>query len=622
MIETPVADEESLIGTEVGGYRLITELGNGGMGTVYFGEHLLIGRRSAIKILHTEFAQDEDLLERFLTEARAVNDIRHPNVVEITDIGRINNRPYIVMELLEGETLGERLEREGTLQDGPVVRITRQMASALGTAHERGIIHRDLKPENIFLTNHPDFPDHLKLLDFGIAKLIGPTKSGKKTRVGMLLGTPTYMSPEQCRGEEEIGPASDIYSLGIVLYEMVCGRPPFMADNLNRIIIAHATEMPSSPLERKPDVAPWLSELIMRMLAKAPSSRPANMREVRELLEPARPARVVPVVQQPASSVQEVERREEVEAHVVVNKLVALLLKRLEEDRLSLPSMPGIAAECMQVLQNSIQTFATVARVVERDPHLASRVLKLANSAAFQSRHPATSIEQAISRVGTGGLTAALVEFSLHEVFVSRNNQIRSAFRGMWEHSLAVALLSKDIATSHGKGEVDPSTAYLGGLLHDIGKPVVASFLLDAEKMMDPDTAKAEWLTESVWKKVIDGAHRTVGQALARKWELAPEVADVIGKVDKYNVERPRCSVNVVRLANALAKREGLYVGKPNEAEMHEAIGAGRTLLGLNDEDLARTCNNLYGRVGTLVDGKAKTDDKEKAKLGEKKPRS
>lgn len=605
-----MANEPSLSGTELGGYRLVTELGSGGMGTVYFGEHMLIGRRAAIKILHPEFAQDSELVERFLTEARAVNDIRHPNVVEITDVGRFQDRPYIVMELLEGETLGERLEREGPLQDAPVVRITRQMASALGTAHERGIIHRDLKPENIFLTNHPDFPDHLKLLDFGIAKLIGPARAGKKTRAGVLLGTPAYMSPEQCKGEEDIGAASDIYSLGIVLYEMVVGRPPFMADNLNRIIIAHATEAPVPAIERNADVPPWLNDLIMRMLAKEPADRPTNMREVRELLEPARPRKPAKASEpKPALSVEEIERREEVEALVVVDKLIQLLMKRLEADRLTLPTMPGIAAECLQVLRDPVQTFASVADVVSRDPHLASRVLKLANSAAFQRRTAAATIEQAVSRIGTEGLTAALVEFSLHEVFVSRNNQIRSAFRGMWEHSLAVALLAKDIAVAHGRNEIDPNTAYLGGLLHDVGKPMVASFLLEAEKMMDPDTAKSEWLTESVWKKVIDRAHRSVGQALARRWELAEEVSEVIASVDRYTVEKPRSTINVVRLANALAKREGLYVGKPKEAEIHDAIGAGRTLLGLTDQDLARVCNNLYGRVGTLVDG----NDKRKA---------
>ena len=174
----------SMVGKVVGGYRLVTAMRSGGMGTVYYGEHTLIGRRAAIKILHPEVARNPQVLARFLTEARAANDIRHPNVVEITDIGQMGDLHYIVMSFLEGETLGERIERCRMIDEDATVRIVRQVASALAAAHDHGIVHRDLKPENIFLLNHPDYPDYVKVLDFGIAKLNGAERDGCRARDG------------------------------------------------------------------------------------------------------------------------------------------------------------------------------------------------------------------------------------------------------------------------------------------------------------------------------------------------------------------------------------------------------------------------------------------------------
>jgi serine/threonine-protein kinase len=186
-----------LLGTVVGNYRLVTEIGSGGMGTVYYAEHTVIGRRAAIKVLHPEIARDAKAVSRFLTEAKAANEIRHPNVVEITDIGQQGDLHYIVMSFLEGETLGERLERQPVMDEPSTIRIARQVASALGAAHEAGIVHRDLKPENIFLMNHPEFPDYVKVLDFGIAKLVNPDpEASGRTGLGTAVGTPKYMSPE------------------------------------------------------------------------------------------------------------------------------------------------------------------------------------------------------------------------------------------------------------------------------------------------------------------------------------------------------------------------------------------------------------------------------------------
>jgi putative nucleotidyltransferase with HDIG domain len=589
---------QGLLGTVVGGYRLVTELGSGGMGTVYYAEHLVIGRRAAIKVLRPEVSKDETIVSRFLTEARSVNDIRHPNVVEITDLGRHGELYYIVMSLLEGETLGERLERVRTLDEPSVVRIARQVTSALGTAHERGIVHRDLKPENIFLTNHPDYPDHVKILDFGIAKLVGDRKAGHQTQVGAIIGTPAYMSPEQCRGAD-VDHRSDVYSFAVVLYEMLTGRPPFIGEGIGDIIVGHVVHEPVPPIDLNPKISSRVNATIMRALAKDPNKRPASMRELREGLEdlPAGAAEAIAAKLDP-----ELEKKQAREAWFVVNKLTDIIMKRIASDRLVVPSMPNIAIDCMRLLRDQNQTFKSVGVVVAKDPLLASRVLKLANSAAFPSLVPATTVEQAIARMGTEGLMIALVKFSMHQAFTSKSDRIQSAFRGIWEHSLAVALLAKDICLRVGAGMPDPNTAYLAGLLHDVGKPVVASLLLEAEKQFKKDDS-VTWISDETWKRVVDESHRKVGVALARKWNLPDELSRAIEQANEYERAVPRSCANVVRLANVLAKKHGLYVGNAIEGELDQAIAAGQVLIGLREDHLQDISRGLYGRVATLIDG-------------------
>jgi len=440
----------SLVGQVVGGYRLVTALRSGGMGTVYYAEHTVIGRRAAIKVLHPEIARDPQLVSRFLVEARAANDIRHPNVVEITDLGHTGDLHYIVMSFLEGETLGERLEREKILDESTVIRIVRQIASALAAAHDRGIVHRDLKPENVFLLNHPDYPDYVKVLDFGIAKLIGPQQANAphNTMMGTVLGTPTYMSPEQCRGQAELDHRSDIYSLGVMLYEMLTGTVPFRRDSPADVLLAHVHDAPASPFDLNPKLSKHIGVAILRALEKDPARRFASMRELRDAVENvARPPKAAAAPTQVEE--ETFEKREKREAAFVVSKLTDIILKRLDSDSLLVPAMPAIAVQCMRLLEDPNQTFKMVGDLVGKDPLLASRVLRLANSAAFPGKSPATTLEQAIPRMGTEGLKLALVHYSMYQAFSSRDARIQSAFRGIWEHSLAVALIAVSVWQSY-----------------------------------------------------------------------------------------------------------------------------------------------------------------------------
>jgi putative nucleotidyltransferase with HDIG domain len=295
------------------------------------------------------------------------------------------------------------------------------------------------------------------------------------------------------------------------------------------------------------------------------------------------------------------EKREERETSFVVSKLTDIILKRLDSDSLVIPALPVIAAQCMRLLEDPNQTFKNVGELVGKDPVLASRVLRLANSAAFPGKSAAGTLEQAIARMGIEGLKLALVHYSMYQAFSSRDARIQSAFRAIWEHSLAVALIAKEIASNLGEA-VDPSAAYLAGLLHDVGKPVVAALLLEAEKLMSTHKASVPWISHAVWKKVVDRSHRQIGVALAKRWNLPEEITSAIEKCAAFDETLPRSCSNIVCLANVFAKQQGLYAGDVDGQQTDDLVAKGRDLLGLSEAELALLCAGLYGRVGTLFE--------------------
>jgi len=274
-----------VVGETIGSYRILSQLGAGAMGQVYLAEHLRLRRKAALKLLARELVDKPELLERFFLEARATSAIAHPGIVQVFDCDvDPTGRPYIVMEYLEGETLAAVLARRGALPPVTAARLAHGVAQALEAAHEKGIVHRDLKPENMFVRSEP--PESIKLVDFGIAKLAGDFQAGQvhRTRAGALMGTPVYMSPEQCRDSANIDARTDVYSLGCVTYEMLCGRPPLNRDNLGDLVVAHLTEAPRDVRELNAGVPIALAALTQDLLRKDPNERPQNMRAVAERL--------------------------------------------------------------------------------------------------------------------------------------------------------------------------------------------------------------------------------------------------------------------------------------------------------------------------------------------------
>jgi len=279
-------------GTPVGEYEIQAQIGEGAMGTVYSAVHPLIGKTVAIKVLKPELCANQASIDRFVQEAQAVNRIGHPNIVDVFSLGELEDgRAYMVMEWLRGEDLKIRLAR-GPMEIPEACEILDGIARALEAAHAKEIIHRDLKPDNVFLHQVESGPLMVKLLDFGIAKLVR-TQTMEKTQTGKLLGTPAYVSPEQARGID-VTHRSDIYSLGVMAYEMFAGRPPFQGDSAMDLVVKHMNEEPP-PLSQLAKLPRPLEVCVMRMLEKDPAMRP-SLEDVRTILSD--PTRRVSILMQ------------------------------------------------------------------------------------------------------------------------------------------------------------------------------------------------------------------------------------------------------------------------------------------------------------------------------------
>jgi serine/threonine-protein kinase len=278
------AQEDPLLGTTIGSFRIVRPLGRGGMGMVYLGENTVIGSKVAVKFLHDHLASNADLVARFYAEARAVNLIGHENIVNIFDMAVAPpNRPYFIMEYLDGPPLSQ-------LANGPVapdvaIPILMQVCDALQAAHAHGVVHRDLKPENVVLVKRGRRQNFVKVLDFGIAKLFaGEAGAHSETQAGVIVGTPEFMAPEQCTGERVDGRA-DLYALGVIAYLLATGRLPFEGGGLTGLLLAHREKVPVAPHGVLPQVPLAWSDAIMRALAKRPADRFHDADEMHDALE-------------------------------------------------------------------------------------------------------------------------------------------------------------------------------------------------------------------------------------------------------------------------------------------------------------------------------------------------
>ncbi len=277
----PGEQGDPMVGKTIDGrYRVESVLGEGGMGLVYRARHIVLGKLLAIKVLRPDVSRDEEIITRFRQEAQSASSIGNQHIIDISDFGTLpDGSTYFVMEFLDGTDLTKVIENQQPIAPARVIHIAKQLCDALGAAHEIGIVHRDLKPDNIYLIKRGGDSNFVKVLDFGIAKVGG--SSSKLTRAGQVFGTPHYMSPEQCSGSG-VDHRTDIYAIGVILYEMITGSVPFDADNLMGILTKHLYEEPAPPRNARPDLPVELEQVVMRCMSKTTQQRYQSMQELLE----------------------------------------------------------------------------------------------------------------------------------------------------------------------------------------------------------------------------------------------------------------------------------------------------------------------------------------------------
>tara|TARA_B100001750_G_scaffold224433_1_gene215493 strand:+ start:3778 stop:5373 length:1596 start_codon:yes stop_codon:yes gene_type:complete len=290
--ESDTVDEgpDPMIGRVLSGlYKVDSRIGEGGMGTVYMAFHVHLERPFAVKVLSERVAANKQAVDRLLQEAKAASSIDHDNIVDVVSFDATEDgKVFLVMEMLEGTSLADIVER-GPMRLERALPIAFQVCEALHAAHERSIVHRDLKPDNVFIVRKAD-ADFVKVLDFGISKVkTAEAEQVRMTRTGQLVGTPLYMSPEQAKGETDVDRRADIYALGVMLFEMLAGTPPFEGSNYFQLLWKHGNEAPPALTDRRPDLPPAVAAVVMRALAKSPADRFQTMAEMEAALMAAAP---------------------------------------------------------------------------------------------------------------------------------------------------------------------------------------------------------------------------------------------------------------------------------------------------------------------------------------------
>jgi serine/threonine protein kinase len=499
--------QDLMVGQVVGAYRIVNKVGQGGMGVVYQAMHTTLERPAAIKFLSPELLQDRDYVQRFFREARAAAHLDHPHIVGIYDAGEIDDMPYLVMEYVKGEDLGQRLKRQTKIEPKLTISLIRQAANALSYAHRQGMVHRDIKPANLLISDK----ETLKVADLGLAKFRDEPE-GEQTRTGGLMGTPYYMAPELIMNSRLVDARCDIYALGATVYRVVSGRTPYPGTSATEIFSQRMAGPPVSLKSVCPAVDDHLCSLIERMMEADPAKRYQTMEEVEAAMahwESGKPRAAQP----PSAAIATPPPPQD---------LLDLLNKRITA-RPDLPSHSATISRIVAISEN--KSVDDLTNVILADFGLTNKILRLVNTVYYSAYVGRVStISRAILVLGVEQIKNIAVSLLLFESLQDKGTA--EAVRGTCARSFVAGQIARDVAKQAGYANTEE--AFVCSAFHNLGKLLVTFYFTEhyAQIVSLVETQGMDW--ENAASKVIGMSFEELGIRMAQQWQLPTQVVNAM----------------------------------------------------------------------------------------------
>jgi len=516
-------EEDLLRLTLANRYEIIKPLGSGNMAVVYLAHELSLDRDVAIKVLFLNYLHDTKFISQFKREARLAAKLEHPRIVRIFQISEDKNICYIIMNYIPGGTLTGHIKQYGPLQLEKILIWSMDITSALAYAHEQGIIHRDLKPDNIMIDNH----NSAVVTDFGIARVI---QDPKMTLSGVVIGTPKYMSPEQAKFEEA-DTRSDIYSMGLILYEMATKRFPFDAKDILSYLHLHITQIPDAPKKYNPEISLWLNNIILKCLEKDPDKRFQNASNLRIALSEYKSSQPVVKVNSVVDSADSVVDQKKVSwIPMQADQINSDISKYINHILDEIPNLPVHTRKLILVVSDMDSDSREIAKLASSDPVLVSTILKVVNSSYYGLKNKTSNLHFAIARLGLNEVRRIVLKQCFSDELSADWNFKGYNTQGIWEHSYLVSICTEYFAKRITPKTVGNMITY--SILHDIGKFVLFKLAMKMKRDQippaDPDVLKTTSLMLQKEEALFNVNHAIVGGLLAERWELPEKICSVI----------------------------------------------------------------------------------------------